>query len=196
MKMSEAKKMAEQRQDALGQAKVAGIMETVNASFEALVENPLRNQLPENVFRESFLPYFTGKGDPNAGQRPLTDWIAIAGSPTAPVDIVNAAGEVIFTVPSMMDSSGINVRGTKGKNLGDMVHDYQLHGDHLPGAQQRYYQNVMEGKLDQMVPTHTDESAAGQAWSKIFKHYGLTQPDQGQKQDNKPDNGSDDLVYD
>lgn len=173
-----------------------GVMETVNASFEALVTKQERVKLPEEVFRHHFLPFFTGQEVQDKSRKPVTEWIGIAGSPTASVDVVNEGGETMFTVPPMMDSAIVNLGLQKGKNLHELVLEYKLHGESVPGAAQKFYRHNVQNKLNSLVPGHTDESQAEKAWRKIFEHYDIKPPGQESTvEEVKKDNQPEDLDY-
>lgn len=64
--------------------------------------------IPEPVFRELFLPYFTGEKQMTAEQNAAQHWMGLVGSPTMPADVVNIKGEVLFTVPPLIDTSNLN----------------------------------------------------------------------------------------
>ena len=68
------------------------------------------NKLPEYIFVDFFLPYFSGKLNLKDSEEPITKWISIAGSPTKEVDIIdNSTGEILFRVPSLINTSKLNV---------------------------------------------------------------------------------------
>lgn len=65
-------------------------------------------QLPEHIFVQTFLPYFCGEKDINAGENLLGLWIGVATTPTSEVEIISSTGIPLFRVPALIDTSIIN----------------------------------------------------------------------------------------
>ncbi len=83
-------------------------------SMEELFQNTIladtsvpKNNIPDTVFKEHFLDFFMNKvEDPAKSQELTATWITkVAGSPTAEVNVTNKQGEVVFTVPSIYNTS-------------------------------------------------------------------------------------------
>jgi len=193
--MSEKNRKPPAAEVSISNLTMKGIMEVVDNSFESLVVQHERKRLPEPVFRAHFLPHFTGQPNLDSASNPFTNWIAVAGSPTAMVDVINEGGEVLFTVPPMMDSTIINLNQVGGKRLNDLIVELKLHGESIPGAADRFYNTTFQKKLATIAPGHVDDTDATKAWRKIFKHYGI-EGDGTDSGEEKQSNGSEDLEYD
>lgn len=80
---------------------------TVKDAHASLVTGDLaRNKLPEEIFKNYFLPLFAGletHSDISVGV-----WVSIAGTPFAEVDIIDTNGQVLFTVPSILERNIID----------------------------------------------------------------------------------------
>lgn len=73
----------------------------------------VRNTLPEDIFKNYFLPMFAGlETHPDAS---VGVWISIAGTPFAEVDIIDKSGQVLFTVPPIFERNIVDP--TKQRNL-------------------------------------------------------------------------------
>ena len=80
-----------------------------------------KKSIPEPVFKEIFLPFFTGEKTANAEQPVIQHWMGLVGSATAPADVVDIQGNVLFEVPPMYDTTRID-------NLTRHEKDVGLHG--------------------------------------------------------------------
>lgn len=195
MSQNNAANPAAAAQQTVVNAQLKGIMEVVDGSFDALVANQPRARIPEPVFVHHFLPYFTGNGTGNPERNPMAEWIGVAGSATAQVDVINEGGEVLFTVPPMMDSNIINLNQVGGRRLNDLIVDYQLHGEGLPGSAARFYATEIQKKLQQIAPGHADETQATKQWRQIFTRYDVKTPGAEAEAAAKVEAEPDDLVY-
>lgn len=107
----------------------------LNKTHQALVVEPERekSRVPEAVFKERFLPYFSGEINIADNDSILPLWIGIAGSPSAEVSIVDQTGNIIFDVPAIMDLTVIDSAKHKlGESLAEIYSQYDLHSSQLP----------------------------------------------------------------
>lgn len=168
----------------------------INNSFNAIVGTHTNQRIPEPVFRHHFLPHFSGNVETPQGRNVLAEWVGVAGSPMAKVDVVDENNNVLFTVPPVMDSSIINLNKVNGRSLSDLVGEYNLHKNHSPGRGITYLANNVQPKLQEIVPGHSDESQAVSEWSKVFNFYNLDNQAETSSDSKKEDSdGSEDLVY-
>lgn len=142
--------------------------------YSDLVVSQPKGKLPEEIFVKHFLPYFSGKTTENS-ERLMGEWIGIAGNATAEVDVFNSKGEVIFTVPSMMNSNALDISNRKvGDTVGEMISNYKLREAHVPGSGRNYLDHVSAEKVEKMVDRNaipTTESE--QRWANILHRYGV-----------------------
>jgi hypothetical protein len=168
------------------------------------------NTFPETIFKDHFLPYFAGQVVPNDTDNRAAQWIGIAGNPTREVDLVDNAGNVVLTVPSLFDTHALNPlrpadRIPRGqKSMHEMVIETKLRDNHVKGAGQNYFHQNMNLRVDQIIEsggigeaTHSD-TATTQKWAKVFEHFGLDQQQTDNKATAKPsaDSGEIDFDYD
>lgn len=133
----------------------------------------VKNRIPENVFTYYFLPYFTGKVQSSEDQKYTATWIAVAGSPTAEVDVFGPDGKTLFTVPPIVDTSRYDpTSGGRGKSITAMVSEAELYGTLSPVARQNAMDSVLSGKLNQYIKDGVNQENALR-WYEIFKRYGL-----------------------
>lgn len=160
-------------------------LDRINANaeffFKELVLKPRDNvsKLPENIFVNYFLPFFCGEIDINKyKENVLTQWISIAGSPTAQVNIVaSGTNNILFTVPGLVDTNFIDVNNiNKSQPLNHIFTNYELHKNQLPILGHKYLANALEDKMKQIAvkdeSVKTNMSQHQQQWLDIFVRYG------------------------
>lgn len=134
----------------------------------SLVEELEVSKLPENVFRDYFLPRFASRvADPGNW---LVEWISIAGTPTAPVDIVDNTGTTIFRVPAVLYTKNIsNMQG--GASFDDIFTRYIMHKNNLAQRGTAFITAEMKKKADSI---YTDEGVSDiqKQWYSIYDRYG------------------------
>lgn len=191
--MSDQKVTPQQLTAQIVSNEMKSVMEMVDNSFNSLVLQNDHAKLPEDVFRHHFLPFFTGEvpKDRNC----IAEWIGIAGTPTSKVDVVSPAGDVLFTVPPVLDSSIVNLGQVGGKRIKDLVIEYNLHTEGLPGAASAFANNVIVPHMQKIVPGHSDETEASKDWNKVFDYYGLNPNAKAEEAKADESNPGDDLVY-
>jgi hypothetical protein len=143
--------------------------EIIQASQEA------RTKLPEEVFVKNFLPYFSGQKSIKENQEVIPMWIGIAGSATAPVDVVSPTGEVLYTVPAFYDTTVMNASARfEGPTLSATMVHYEMDKANLP---QRANVRIQK-ELDQRMPSMFQKSSVVEEnkkqWSTIFNRYGIS----------------------
>lgn len=133
-----------------------------------------RTKLPEEIFVRHFLPFFSGKQPVSDHPQIVAEWIGIAKSPTAEVDVVGHNNETLFTVPAYFDTTVINAaERTAMRDVGTIVNKYIQEKNNLPQIATR---NVTQA-LDQKVPTMFQASDNFQknkeCWKQIFSRYSI-----------------------
>lgn len=164
----------------------------IDNSHEALKEVAYRGRLPEEHFRQYFVPYFTGKVQPDATNNVVNTWISIAGSPTSEVDIIDAEGNVLFAAPPLYDTSVLNVEDKTGPGLLQILREHNRISADIPDAAAARLKVDLERKLKTMfMPADSAVSANAKRWREIGDRYGVPSPDDksGQSAASKPEEG-------
>lgn len=145
-------------------------------TFEALVIEPSREKarIPEQIFKEAFLPYFSGQENTADNPDVLPMWVGIAGSPSSEVSVVDPSGNVIYDVPALMDLTIIDSSRRKlGESLATIYSQYELHSNQLPVVGERYLANAMEKKTPTLFKPSEKFAENAQRWNAIFDRYGM-----------------------
>jgi hypothetical protein len=139
------------------------------------IAEPIR-RVPENVFREVFLPVFAGL-DPELEKRTqefAAHWAGVVGSAMEPAEIVDVQGNKLFTVPALVDTSRLNQSSfVVGKDsfrsiFGNLIETAAIHpqmavGEFTAAASKRLDTTIKQGQ------------SSSNPWEEVFSYYGLVQ---------------------
>lgn len=141
--------------------------------FESLVVKPDNRTLPEELFVNYFLPYFAGNTPEEYQQEVIEKWITIASSAMHEVDIVSPSGIVLFTVPSLFDTSSIDtINRNVGNSLSDIYAQYELKGNNIPAVAETYLSKELSKKLS-IVKDNPNMADTESRWKSIFDRYNV-----------------------
>lgn len=180
--MNDLEKQQQSRVDATMQKVRQNNMDTLrretDKTFEALVVEPQREKarVPEETFKNYFLPYFSGQANISENADVLPTWVGIAGSPSAEVSIIDQAGNVLFDVPAIMDLSVIDTSRRKlGESLANIYSQYELHSNQLPVVGERYLADAMNKKTPTLFKESEQYAQNSNRWNGIFERYDIKQ---------------------
>lgn len=171
---------------------------TIDFHFEELVVKPYQEitRLPENVFVEVFLPFFSGEKNFDDEKDIIIKWVSIAGNPTKEVHVVDEAGTILFTVPAIMDTTCIDYKNdAKGQPLGNIIANYELHKNQLPVVGKNYLDGTIDNRLRTLTKNSEVFLSNEKRWNDIFVKYGKVK-DTSVKVDNTNHLSDDEILYD
>ena len=152
-----------------------------------------KTKIPEPVFREIFLDYFTGEKVPTKSEDAIAHWVGLVGSATEAAEVVNVKGEVLFEVPPMYDTSRVNTVKEDGDNtnLGTIFTVYSEQAVVHRSLGNRYLAEELAKKT-----RYIDDkpSQQGPSWEPVLRYYGLM-PEKQAVIENKNTNSDDDLEF-
>jgi hypothetical protein len=148
------------------------LSEQTESIYSSLVNVKYNARLPENVFVGYFLPHFSGQVPISDDTTVMADWISIAGTPMSEVDIVNPAGDTIFTVPSLFDTNIIDItKQDLGEPFPNIYSQYDLKNNHIPVIANSYLNEALSEKIDKI--RNVDIITNDARWSEILTRYGI-----------------------
>lgn len=157
-------------------------------------------RLPEDQFVGFFLPYFAGEIPLNDGKNAQAHWISIAKSPSSEVSVVDNAGNELFRVPPLFDTTIINPSRPldRTRGFGTIVQLAAQYGSQIPVRGERYLMQGLVEKQQEIRAKSEVHDAYRQRWLEIFKRYGkLRAADAGTAaKTNSDEIGDDDLQFD
>lgn len=182
-------------EDLVIQQKKGELNQAMAVFHSSLVSNVQNNKLPESVFVQLFLPYFSGTPFPD-NRNVIAEWIGIAGTPMSEVDIINDQGAVLYSVPSLFNTDMLQVANKKaGLAIGDIVDNYKLRDQHVRGSGERYLSHAIEEKLHTMLPEQPNKNPFTARWADIHQRYGIQTNEAASTPVTKTNVPDDDLEY-
>lgn len=184
------------RQEELKEITIKKLTDDTNFVFDSLVATKENSKLPEEIFVNYFLPFFSGKVE--VSKEPvLSNWIGIAGTPMSEVDVVDTKGDKIFTVPALFDTNIIDVvNRERGRSLQDIFSNYEVRNNNIPVIASKFLDNELNKKNDELIHNKTVSATNTELWNNIFKRYGIENNETKTISKTPDENGADDLEYD
>jgi hypothetical protein len=171
------------------------VAEQTNDIYNSLVGNKENSQLPEDIFQQYFLPHFSGQASISNKPEVMAEWISIAGTPTSEVDIIDHAGHVLFTVPSLFDTNVIDaVKREVGESISDIYNQYDLKSNNIPSVANNFLNKELSKKL-RIVDTNINHSDITDRWNSIFDRYGIQHSTPSNTTKETDSSLDDDLIY-
>ena len=182
--------------DAAVNALREGLKEQTDQVFNGLVVNVEKSKLPEAIFKEEFLPYFTGAKPIPSDVPVLAQWVSIAGTAMSEVEIIDENREVLYTVPGLLDTTVVyTAKHSRGAGLSDILANGRMHGASLPILGERYIAEALTDKLSLMLKPSDVVGSNGAKWKIIYDHYGIKDPSETTEQKASDDQDEDDVEY-
>lgn len=161
----------------------------INEAFDQVLalEQTDNARLDEVRFRDVFLPFFAGDTDPqykvtmahwynvargDFDRQEYSDSMNLAGASYREVDIVDEKGNVLFTVPPIMDRLAVRtLKRERGvPSVSDVIFQAQAYSNLSPMAGQHHLDVELNERGDRMFsPNH---HAYAVRWAEIFARYG------------------------
>ena len=189
--MIEKKDRIDRMMEQMDQFDKAEAADFISGMMEQIKE-PVK-RIPENVFREIFLPVFAGL-DPDLEKRTgefTAHWAGVVGSPMEPADIVDVQGNKLFTVPPLYDSSRLNTEEQKfgvesyRHIFGSLIDNASVN----PRAAVGEFSAAATKRLDALIkPSETPHNP----WEEVFSFYKLIQKPEGTSSVQESNKRSDD----
>jgi hypothetical protein len=173
-------------------AKKAEINRYEEIFFNGLVnvDNP---KLPERIFLANILPLLEGSLKPEQAYEVLKYWVAVAGSYMRNIDIIDAKGNTLFVLPSIIDTEAVNL-DSDGPRLLDIVTKADLLGNNLEVLKTRYLQEHLVNK--NFIRSTEVNPARAAAFKDILTRYGYAPAKPAKAEKAAEDSVEDDFIYD
>lgn len=142
-----------------------------NSIHDSLVVNATKGRIKEDIFASYFLPRFLGIVKIPKDVNIMAEWISVAGTPVAEVDVVDIYGDVLFTVPGLFDSSAINPDAKKERGLREIFAMFDLKMNNLPSAADKFLAVSLEKDLETLTPNEQKKIEQVKRWRDIISRY-------------------------
>ena len=131
--------------------------------------------LPEKIFINNFLPYFSGKKDITPEDNPYAAWAEVAGTLTAEVAIINEHNQVLFMVPAIYNTEALgSLTDSKNKDVSiqALVNLSNLERGISPIAAEAGFKNNINEKIKKVNESSPKQVENEKRWNEIFARYG------------------------
>jgi len=156
------------------------LAEVGESVYKELVDDNAPNaRIPEEVFLEGFLPYFSGQKEVTAKNTIFAQWESIAGGISNEVDVIDNKNQIVVTVPPLVDTTNVLPNVEKVKHLGEVWETYRKMCDNNAAGSEDFLASNGSMKVK--------EDQNKQRWLNIMDKYGVSPPDDNIKKDNKED---------
>jgi hypothetical protein len=134
-------------------------------------EKPANYTFPEPLFRQHFLPFFSGQAKATR-EINFSVWIEkVAGGESRAVDVVDENGNVLFTVPGLHDQGGVELTKS-GRGMTHVERQYvRLKEVSISDSQEFLASSLTSMHIAATTPDVARANA--KAWNDIFRRYGL-----------------------
>uniref|UniRef100_A0AAU7PF67 Uncharacterized protein n=1 Tax=Burkholderia phage vB_BgluM-SURPRISE13 TaxID=3159457 RepID=A0AAU7PF67_9VIRU len=148
-----------------------GIGIDIRGIANQLTQIEMNSKFPEELFVEHFLPLFTGEVQPTM-QVNYTTWLEkVAGGEKVAVDIVDANGNTLFTVPPLFDTSILEQSKPGGESMTLIERHYSRLKEFDAAGSQQFLSKKLSGLHIKAEPTE-QLYANMRVWNAIFERYG------------------------
>lgn len=142
-------------------------MQSPTEAAEAVlaIEHP---SIDEQSFRK-YLPLFMYRATSTDNKLPVSDWLAVAGSPFMPVDVYN--GKVyLFTVPPLLARENRLDYLPANFNISDVITQAKLKSEVMERLGENHLNEHLLSRLPPPPPINLSDAMQ---WNEIFKRYNL-----------------------
>lgn len=136
--------------------------------YDALVTNSEVIKLPEHIFKGYFLNKLIGLEDDEHWVR---EWIAIAGTPSSEMDVVDTEGRVLFRVPSLLQSRSVFLEASEA-DLSYIMSRYEQMCSNIPIQGERFFSEAMSVKIQQLFSGVSSREYLDK-WKYILDRYNI-----------------------
>lgn len=169
--MSEVSQVKKARSEYLDQLKEK-IQKSTDESHQYLLSDDSNGRLPEELFVNYFLPYFSGAKSISENNDIIKTWISIAGNPTAEVAILDKNMNVLFKVPPLFDTGILKTIDTNSRKLSTIYHNYSIRKNNMPMTAENFLESAMEEKNKSLISNVVNHKYQKQ-WQDIFDRYNI-----------------------
>lgn len=141
----------------------------LKADFMAMEEMSMA-RIPEIIFVRDFLPMFAGEVPYN--QDLIAVWYQISGGAFNRVNIVDRKGDVVNTVPPIIDRNVLPTDNKRGESTYSLFVQHESLSQISPMAAQGELSNQLTHKYIPTVGNDVNDSPLKLEWSKLFAAYG------------------------
>lgn len=149
------------------------VIEKTDLFYDALVVNAEPTaKLPEAVFVEHFLPYFSGEKPMTRENKVMENWVSISGTPTNEVAIIGTNNEVLFKVPAVFDTNLMDVTNRNASvAMANIYSGFSMRNNNLPVIANNYLAGALTEKQSELLSSEGAKTETERRWTSIMARY-------------------------
>jgi hypothetical protein len=191
--MTDQKQKVKNVQEEMRNVIVEQARQSIDYIYDGLIANEPKNKINEQVFVNEFLPYLTGEKDLDPKSNLLTTWVGIAGNASNEVDVVDNKGEILFSVPGLINTNLLKIGDRhRDDSIIARVAEYTQMQNILPTVAHGELMGHLDRKVTDILPSNT--GVIESRWNNILERYGKIKPSESSVKKIDDDN-HDDVVY-
>lgn len=172
------------------------IVDSTDLIFDSLVNHQIKGRLPESLFVNHFLDFFSGEKPATPDNKIIEQWISVAGTPMSTVDVINEKGDVLFNVPSLFETNMLDIAKTSTTNsLPEIYGTFDAKVNHIPAVGNKYLADALGDKIQNMVKDSPALNTNKQKWDEILTRYGKLEKSKSVNNVMPDDDLADDMIY-
>lgn len=130
-----------------------------------------RTQMPEHIFRKSFLSFFCNEAPDNLKNILLNEWISIVGGPSYEAELTDYAGRVTVIVPCIYNTTVSDKTDTNlSTTYSALIADYNRVKLSQPALADGYLKKALITKLDNESKPYVNV-ANQQKWAVFYNYF-------------------------
>lgn len=166
----------------------------INSIFSNITV-PDINNLPEEIFVQTFLPLFHGDiNDIGVITKLTQDWLYIAGGPSQEVAIINNKGEELYKVPPIFNSSAISVTEKGRRSIAEIITNSET-DDFKPRANLQLRADLDLRQKELLIRLDEARDKVINNLNNIFSRYNLSKFEDTTKKNEVKNITDDDIVF-
>lgn len=169
-KISELQKVANDIRD----AKLERTREIAKRIHQNVTENIVTYNIPEDVFKNYFAPYFKARLESETGKdvdpTKYEQWLCISGGPFKEVEIIDNRGDVVDVVPPVLLRPSPDKIVDDNVNLDGIRSNYMLKKNGLKDRAEMYLYREL-GSINVNVNTKEDLQEHRKKWKILIDKY-------------------------
>ena len=101
----------------------------------------------------------------------VTEWISIAGTPMAEVDIIDESGQALYRVPALLDTNSLFVNDSS-RSLGNIFKRYDMIRQNSTVDAERFLRSALYD-VNETLHTQYNLKPSLERWVEILQRYNL-----------------------
>lgn len=175
------------------QEKEKQLLDTINDNINQVTINP---RVSEKIFVKVFLPVFLADEENNIYNANISTWVnKVSGNPFTEVDVVADNGEIIYTVPAILNRNYVNPINETNINISQIISNSEMLSRIHPNQGEVYLYTSLD-KRAMLLKNSVNNLDELNRWNNIFKRYGIKPIElKVNKETNDLSNNNDDMEF-